>query len=128
MLFVLSSNDRCHSAEQLQIQFTDFGQIICDNSRILVADLVLLILHCFETYHFAAFFVIGLFFFLCIDNYIYIYFKDPYLCSDLKNHVICFFSKDDGNIITGDWFYRTCLIDVYLKSVNMLSCLIKTKP
>lgn len=50
-----------------------FGEIICDNSRILVADLVLVNLHSFETDDFAAFFVTGLLF---IDNYI---FKDPYL-------------------------------------------------
>lgn len=49
-----------------------FGEIICDNSRILVADLVLVNFHSFETDDFAAFFVIGLHF---IDNYI---FKDPY--------------------------------------------------
>lgn len=50
-----------------------FGEIICDNSRILVADLVLVNLNSFETDDFAAFFVIGLLF---IDNYI---FKDSYL-------------------------------------------------
>lgn len=52
-----------------------FGEIICDNSRILVADLVLEIFTAssIETDDFAAFFVTGLLF---IDNYI---FKDPYL-------------------------------------------------
>lgn len=64
-----------------------FGEIICDNSRILVADLVLVNLNSFETDDFAAFFVIGLLF---IDNYI---FKDPYLCSDLKKHVNFIFEK-----------------------------------
>lgn len=82
-----------------------FGEIICDNSRILVADLVLVNFHSFETDDFAAFFVIGLLF---IDNYI---FKDPYR---LRFEKACqfYFWEDGDAIITSVWFYLTCLIVV----------------
>lgn len=63
-----------------------FGEIICDNSRILVADLVLVNLHSFETDDFAAFFVIGLLF---IDNYIF----KIHISFALKKHVNFIFEK-----------------------------------
>lgn len=62
-----------------------FGEIICDSSRILVADLVLVNLNSFETDDFAAFFVICYWLSLLLTII--------FFCSDLKKHVNFIFEK-----------------------------------
>lgn len=66
-----------------------FGEIICDNSRILVADLVLVNLHSFETDDFAAFFVICYWLSLLLT----IIFLKIHISFALKKHVNFIFDK-----------------------------------